>query len=141
MSETSPIPFYTPVQPKTNTCSHCWFTPRHSRYTVSFYTYPCGKQHLAHQKCFQTYSKAPITPCRMCQREFGTVDIHLHKNSRIEVINPISSSSSSPSPSSPSLSSPSPSSPNRSKKVYIFLAISVLIILGIFIGLLFFRKN
>ncbi len=70
---TSQDPFYTPVQPKANTCSHCWFNPRASRHTVSFYEYPCGKKHLAHQKCFQAYVKSPLSPCRMCQREFGTI--------------------------------------------------------------------
>lgn len=86
------IPFYTPTQPKANTCVHCWFNPRASLKNVAFYEYPCGKKHLAHEKCFQVYLKSSLTannPCRMCQREFGIINPIQQEKSIIVVQSPI----------------------------------------------------
>jgi hypothetical protein len=65
------IPFYIPVQPLTNSCSHCF--PASSTLQVAFYTYPCGKLHLSHESCFKTYVRSQLWErgCIYCVKEFG----------------------------------------------------------------------
>lgn len=69
--EATVIPFYVPVQPSTNACSHCFIQP--STKEVAFYTYPCQRQHLAHESCFQHYLQSNIWErgCQFCVKEYG----------------------------------------------------------------------
>ncbi len=63
---------YTPTQmPSINTCSHCSpGTP--SIFQTSFYTYPCGRTHLAHEACILKYLREETRPgCTLCVRDYG----------------------------------------------------------------------
>ncbi len=64
-------PFYIPVQPRNNACSHC--SPEPNSQQVAFYTYPCHKQHLSHEVCFKNYMQSHTWKrgCLLCVKEFG----------------------------------------------------------------------
>ena len=128
MSSTSVMqPFYTP---KANTCSHCWLNPRASSHTVSFYEYPCGKKHLAHPNCFQAYVKTSIpkgpnlTPCRMCQKEFGVLTVTVNPVPKKEVIVQL-----------PKESIEVISTTHKSIKIKLFVAFALLLVIGVFLFL------
>ncbi len=65
------IPFYIPTQPAVNACSHCYPTP--CSLILAFYTYPCKRQHLAHEPCYESYVKSNVWKrgCEFCVKEFG----------------------------------------------------------------------
>ena len=81
-------PYYVPVQPRNNACSHCALNspgPNSSR--LAFYTYPCDKQHLSHESCFKIYMESHSWKkgCLLCVKEFGIplpqaeVELQQHK--------------------------------------------------------------
>jgi hypothetical protein len=80
-------PFYIPVQPHTNACSHC--SPQPKSQQVAFYTYPCGREHLSHELCLKNYvtSEAWKRGCIFCVKEFGIplpqVEVELRQHKRV----------------------------------------------------------
>ena len=82
-------PFYIPTQPRTNACSHCFPQIIIDQLQVAFYTYPCNRQHLSHEVCFQRYlqSQAWKRGCVFCVKEFGIplpqAEVELSEHKRV----------------------------------------------------------
>ena len=80
-------PYFIPTQPRNNACSHCFPTP--STIQVAFYTYPCGRQHLSHELCFNNYLQSQIWKrgCLLCVKEFGIplpqAEVELQEHKRV----------------------------------------------------------
>ena len=72
MVEHQIVPFFIPTQMDVNICSHCAPYSRSSE-TCAFYTYPCNKEHLAHEQCVMNYltSEKWKEGCELCVKEFG----------------------------------------------------------------------
>ena len=75
--EQDPEPIYIPTQnPYINICTICGPSVIGDRGLVSFYVFPCGKDHLSHQVCFKEFIERQEAGCHQgclcCVKEFGT---------------------------------------------------------------------